>query len=397
MFMFYTDDRFQLNEQDREFLRKGVMQETIRSYKGVEKYWAAYLRYQKLPASFKFIELTEHEQRSTLVKYMRYLKEIGYSSGAVRKAVAQLRFDTVSCGQSVKIFDEDETVKLARRAIRESKRETSIRKDDHKRFPVTIDMISWMRGHYYVKGNIDQQMTYIGCVLAFAYMWRSSQYIMSNGGEDHHIHAEDVQLYVSKTQYYYPWEMRDKKVNTKAVDQILFIVRSGKMGNETNYLNLGRKSPLESQLVNDIVEWCKSSGVRKGDPLLSRYQADANCRNRHKKLTRRMVSQALKITAQAHGLNALAFASHSLRIGGSTSLKAKGASRKVIKRIAGATAGWSEESAADEIYQLGTELDDNALSISRTCFRVLTSEEVKRMETAVQRQPAKRARGTMGN
>ena len=317
------------------------------------------------------------------------MKTKGLSSGTIKKACASLRFESAVHGDSTQVFDND-SITLARKATLDSKRNISIQKEQRKRFPVTLDMIMWMRTYYYSRGDIDSKMTYVGCVMAFTYMWRVSQYVLSSQSEEHAILAEDVRIYTSKVKYFFPWEL--ESIDRKQIESALFIVRSGKAGNETNYLFLGRKSKIESQLLDDIVEWSQLSGVQRGDPFLSRYKLHGS-RNRRKRLTRRMISSALKIAAAAFGMDAVAFASHSLRIGGATSLKAKGGSRDTIKRIAGSTAGWSQNSCADEIYQLGTEfddnvlsrLDDNALSISRTCFRVLTAEEVRRLTNIVER------------
>jgi len=87
-----------------------------------------------------------------------------------------------------------------------------------------------------------------------------------------------------------------------------------------------------------------------------------------------MVSTALKVVATAFGFDAVHFAPHGLRIGAATAGKAKGG-REFVQE----TAGWDKDSGNDLRYEHGTPLDDNALSISRTCFSILTAEQVKTM------------------
>jgi len=95
---------------------------------------------------------------------------------------------------------------------------------------------------------------------------------------------------------------------------------------------------------------------------------------RHKNLTRKMISTALKVVAAAFGFDACHFTPHGLRIGAATATRAK-ASRELVQE----TAGMSKTSNNDLIYEKGTPMDDNALSISRTCFSILTADQVKTM------------------
>ncbi len=69
-----------------------------------------------------------------------------------------------------------------------------------------------------------------------------------------------------------------------------------------------------------------------------------------------------------------AFTTHSLRIGGASSMVHKGKARDAVKRI-----GWSPNSTCDELYQLSTSEDRGALSVAESQFRVLSVEDVHRM------------------
>ena len=107
-----------------------------------------------------------------------------------------------------------------------------------------------------------------------------------------------------------------------------------------------------------------------------------------------MVSTALKVVATSFGFDSVHFTPHGLRIGAATSSKAKG-DRQFVKE----TAGWSETSNNDLRYEHGTPLDDNALSISRTCFSILTAEQVKTMMSveAVPKPARGRRRSAVGD
>ena len=89
-----------------------------------------------------------------------------------------------------------------------------------------------------------------------------------------------------------------------------------------------------------------------------------------------MINEGLKAVATAMGFNTMmfAFSSHSLRIGGATSLISSGASRDSVKRVG----GWADGSNCDNIYYANTALDAGALSIERMGFiDHLTVDEVK--------------------
>ena len=87
-----------------------------------------------------------------------------------------------------------------------------------------------------------------------------------------------------------------------------------------------------------------------------------------------MGSIALNVVATAFGFNAVHFTPHGLRIRAATAGKAKGG-REFVQD----TAGRDEDSDNDLRYEHGTPLDDNALSISRTYFSILITEQVKTM------------------
>lgn len=98
-----------------------------------------------------------------------------------------------------------------------------------------------------------------------------------------------------------------------------------------------------------------------------------------------MVSDTLKFIARELGLDTVGFAisPHSLKIGGVASMKAAGIASSQVKKVA----GFASESNCDVIYDRHTPLDDGALCIARdTCFKVLTSEDVRIMVPFVSKE-----------
>jgi hypothetical protein len=170
-----------------------------------------------------------------------------------------------------------------------------------------------------------------------------------------------------------------KGVNRNTIGTILFVLRSSKADRRAKgrYLYLSRNSSIESQLVDDVIAWACASGTLEGEPFLSRRKM-SNKRMRHKNMTRQMMTKALREVAvhcSYTGNMVFAFTPHSLRIGGATSMMASGADRAVVKRVG----GWAYDSSCDELYYMNTSLDDGALSVSKTCFEVLSTEDVMKM------------------
>jgi len=332
--------------------------------------WEKFKRINGYQYNMELEHLAFDTQRVVLVKFIRHLHENNITASVINQILASIQFFMKVHCKDVQVF-ADSSIQLARRATLPTQRSESIRKEKSTRYPVTLDMLMWLRHDYYVHGDIDDKMTYLGCILGFTFMWRVSQYVSDNR-TGHAILSEDVRFKLVSNRVIRPWEV--KNINKSVFECVVFVVRSNKQrGNETQHLYLGRKSIKETQLLEDLIEWCRISGVQEGDPFMSRYTTKGK-RVTHKKLTRNMVSTALKVVASAFGFDEVHFAPHGLRIGAATAGKAKGG-REFVK----GTAGWDPKSDNDLRYEHGTPLDDNALSISRTCFSVLTAEQVKVM------------------
>jgi len=290
--------------------------------------------------------------------------------------MAALRSRWVDNLSDVKIF-EDPSVRRARKASRGgSQRDGHKEKERKRRMPVTMDLIEREREDDWV-GTRDttRNMVYIGIVVAFNFMFRISEYVVDNKSEKHALRAEDV-LFQRGNGLPPLWAWTVGGMQKEEIVSVLFVVRSSKT-NEGRYLYLGRHSDVESRTVNDVIEWAQISEVQRGDPFLSRWETGKNNQRLRKSLTREMINTTLKGLARKMGLDGVefAFSSHSLRIGGATSIMAAGESRTSVKRAG----GWARTSSCDEIYELNTPADRGALSITSSQFRVLGTDDVRQM------------------
>ena len=365
--------------KDELHLQRGVKKLTAKRYSGDDNSWTTFLALKKYPERLQLDNLPTEEQRRLVVRFIRYLfEEMHLPAHDIATKLSALQFKLKSTCRDINIFS-DPTIALARKGTLPSARAESLRKSKRKRMPVTLDMTQWHRGQYWrypaskqdERSAIDDRMTYIGVVLAFAFLWRISQYVLDSQCADHAIMTEDINIFMRDKSVRFPWEMRGQ--DPKQVVAMLFVSHSSKndKAGRGAYLYLQRKSPSESELLETVVEWCIESGVQKGDPLLCRY-----CQGRRKLLTRQMVNTSLKVMAAAFGYESLAFAfsSHSLRIGGATTMISAGVEKERVRRLG----GWAE-GGCEEIYELSNPLDDNALSINSTCYQLLTSADVDKL------------------
>lgn len=364
--------------RDQEYCERGVGAATLKKHKRDKAdCWLEYLLATNNPGDLDFRSISKDKQLRLIIRYIRYLDEVKHEvwEGITAK-LETLKFRFKTSLIDVSVFDEP-AVAMARKVTKPSAREMSLRKEERKRMPVTQDMLRGTKERYWryaktpadERAAMDDRMTYVGNNVGFAFLWRVSQYVLDASCRAHALMTEDINIFMKDGTVRFPWEMGDQDV--AQVVRVLFVSRSSKndKAGRGQYMYLQRKSADESELLEVIVQWCKESGVQKGDPFLCRYFD-----GRRKMLTRKMINTSLKEIATVFGFSSVAFAfsSHSLRIGGATTMIAAGADKERVRRLG----GWAADGCCDEIYELATPLDDNALSIRSTCFRVLTAEEV---------------------
>ena len=358
------------------FMQKGLKKRTVERYRGNCQLWPAFASERGWGTDLCMKGASDPQRRVVVVDFVMWLYEQKkVNGGEVSRILSALRSQWVQACASVSVF-EDESVKLAKKAGKvETARETHLKKEQRRRLPVTMDMIAReRRDHWVGSKDLDKNMIYMGMMLAFNFMWRISEYVMDSRSSEHAIRAEDV-LFLRMGDPWRAWEM-GKVRNSSQVSSVLFVVRSSKTG-AGRYLYLSRKGAVESQAVDDVVEWAEASGVERGDPFLSRWQVGKNGQRTRRKLTRRMMSEGLKDLARRSGFVGLelAFAPHSLRIGGATSMIHSGKQPHQVER----TGGWSKGSSASGIYQQFTPADLGALSVPETQFAILGVEQVRQM------------------
>ena len=258
--------------------------------------------------------------------------------------------------EELSIF-EDPVIQAVRKSLQPSARVKNATRAVRTRLPTPYVFILWLRSIYWIEGNIEMQMTYLGIAVAYNYGLRSSEYTHDDKLKgEHALRAEDVFFITTAGQRLFPWELTDY-VTPSDITSGKFSNISGKTRTDgvARDLFLSRESDVEAQLLEDILLWCRISLVKKGDILFSRYKADTRGVVRRKQLIPKMVNTALKEAAVVFGLPASMFSSHCNRIGCASDLAAYGFHDGDIKRFI----GWSSD--ASLLYQRGSAKDPSAL------------------------------------
>ena len=299
----------------------------------------------------------------------------GMRADAVSRAITGVKQHWKENLQPLDMFDDPviRTLRDSCRASEGSGREQNLAKEKRRRMPVTMDMVMWIRSQVMDK-SVDGFMTYMAVVLAFHFMFRASEYIFTNKGE-HAVMSGDIDFILTNHRRASPWELTPD-IASDEVERALLVIRSSKCdkGGRGRYLYISRRTPHESQLLDDLIRWCRVSGVQKGDPLFCRYQLGAKGRMGRLILTNKMVSEALKTMATAFGFEVCFFTTHSLRIGGATTMMALG----VDTRVVGKTGGWANDETLTRVYDKNTCHDQGTLSAIDGSLgsRLLTFENV---------------------
>ena len=337
--------------------------------------WDAFTRQTDLDPLLE--GLPKEAKRRAIVDFIRFLKEEKKINGAeVTRVMTAVRSRFVENCMDVDMIDKDASVLRARKASKElTQREVHIAREKRRRMPVTMDMIAEARRRLWA-GSVEEKMTYLAIVLAFNFMWRISEYVMDAKSEEHALRAEDVLFLRGEgLDPVRAWGVRDMKTRERQeVVSILFVVRSSK-AKTGRYLYLSRNSVVESQTVDDVISWAGMADINRGDPFLSRWGMGRNKQLGRLKLTRRMVNEELRVMARHAGFDSVgfAFSSHSLRIGGATTMVAGEKSTRNVQRVG----GWAEGSSCNEIYELNTPMEAGALSVGGSQFKVLSAKDVK--------------------
>jgi hypothetical protein len=326
-------------------MSKSVTTGTLKGYKAGWEEWHEYLRARGIFDPY----LRSHSEEEK-VKLLCNLFRTRYVSGkrgkeAYRIGAAVRKFYQINL-QPIAFF-EDPLTTGARTACRLSTDELRLAQRAGKgndKLPVCWEMLSTMRDTHWTNCSwdhrgIDKRMTAIGALLAYELANRGGEATTVGGSSENHtiyneqcvFRLEEPVVVDGKAHSGFQAgsvEFR-KWVTLSNVASCEIGVASHKTGAAAshNVKVIARGNDRESELVDDLFEWCIRSGSTSQEPLLSR-RVFTGYEITHKSLTPKMMATLIKDTAQGLGLDRKEFANHSLRKGAVTQMKRSGCRRE---------------------------------------------------------------------
>jgi hypothetical protein len=343
-------------------LNEGMTSSTLKQYERSIKPWKAFVALERLTCGLTLEGLSNDYVRIYLILYVGYLhKQLNYSESAINIALSGLQHLFRIYGKDTSSF-RDPVMSIARKSCRVTDRQKNITRENKKRLPVTMDMLKWLQEHYW-KSDIDESMVCVASMLAFHFMLRASEYV-PHPKNPHSLMSEDI-IFITNDQK----KLRPNKVSPEDnITMMILMIRSSKRGAlGSRYLHLSRSHPEESVLLDMMIHWCHRSGATSVDPVFCRYSG-----GHRKLLIAKEITNALRCMAVAKGMNPKRFSSHSLRIGGVTTMMAAGSNRDMIRRVG----GFSSTSNCDAIYDRNTKKDHGALSTIPGKGKILSSHDI---------------------
>ena len=339
-------------------VQRGVKKTTHKDYERYIPRWDAYLVEKDFGGCSLLEDLSLTTRIVLLINFMDSENELGHDYG---KAMSAVRCHVRDHLQDTSYFD-NELISTARRALKPSSRVLNERKTARVRLPTPYDFILWLRAVYWERGDINHKMCYLGVAVSYNYGLRSSEYTHDDKLKgEHAVMAKDVFFASINGDRLMPWEVTKGLSSNTVNSGTLSIVSSKNITDGVaRTLFLSRVSPVESQLLDDILQWCWESAVTEKDIFFSRYKADGRGTVRRKQLIPRMVSAALKEAAVTFGLPATMFSTHCNRVACASDLAAYGLSDSELKKFI----GWKSDSSL--LYQRGSEKDPSALRAGAT-------------------------------
>ena len=296
--------------------------------------------------------LTEDTDKARLVaEYIHSQYLSGRRGGACHKVTAAIRHEftcnllsTTFLGSEV---ESNPIIKKASRACRlntDELRERVSSGVSRVKLPAVGEMmvemrkIFWEESGWEVGKGFNSRLTYIASIFARELCVRVSEVAMPGvSGIDHAIRAGQVWFVLDRAIVVSGQEVLTLaggsailgQLNVDRIAAIEVRASSHKCGAIAvgKVKMIGRNSPEEIQLLEDLFLFHVKSGARKDDIFCSRPEQIVDGKVvRGKVVTRRMVTDAIQEVAGRMGLPGDRFASHSMKRGGQTDMYAGGAS-----------------------------------------------------------------------
>lgn len=373
---------------------------TNRVYDGHWTLWKAFLK-EEVNREDPFLHGMEEGEKTALVALLmlrrhqaghRGKRATSFTAG-VRMRFAQETLPTT--------FLDSAVISTARSACKLSTVELRIRRNGGMsstvKLPASEDLLIHMRGRLWdglswSDEDMHKRMTYLGSMWAFEMGARVSEYTRPEpGNEDHCVRTDDLSFTVETdgiarsivgSALAALGLARGSTGPTQVLEcRVLAASSKGKIPVKPKYL--GRRSPAESQFLDDLIEFMSRSGTQGTEELLSYRQRGG----RRITLSGSAVREELKNTCRQHGLPPDLFSSHSLRKGTITHMRARGTTEDDRRDRGNYSAG---SQVMNSTYDYATGLGPLAANSLAGGYRP-TVEDVRRLIPATRQVADDRA------
>lgn len=314
----------------------------VRGFRTMEGIWREFLSTQEGESDAFLRTLTRVEAEDRVLEFVAYLVDsMEFTGPQVIRSLTQLRGIMTINGGCYDIFDS-KRLEVARKSIRSRHvsllaAEVEISGEEKGlppiQLPVSVNLLDRIRELYWAGQTLTSRMIYIGSIVSFFRGLRVSNVAATGStGIDHRFRLSSIRLEVEQG-FMTVGEWLD--AHSPPVSVLRMDIKSSKTHGPTKKKK--RVAPIvlmaevgsfhEQQLLTDLLQWIKESGMRgHNDLLFARLERVGNRRTAtYKMLQSADVAAAIKRVVAELGLDPARYSTRSLRIGANVEMGAQGA------------------------------------------------------------------------
>ena len=353
-------------------LSRKVLEKTAREYQlEWDKLWVPFIAELNSCGDSRDVFLRSAENNDVRVKVICLFIASRYNKGLrgtqVTGILGAIRHIFVVAGVCTRFMDDDRVGAsrkgcVLRAADLRKKRESH---KEHSALPMpqemltTIRDVNWEGLSWSTAGDLDKRAAYLGNALSFDMALRVGSYTKREPrGEDHCIKSQDWCFVLlpegvtneDETKERIMLKVGDelKSIDTRRVVAMDLMQVSVKGGENHSVKSIGRRSPSESQLLDDMVAWAQKSGVMLGEDFFTRRSRDKRGNLISRSLLAKDVTTAKRVAAESLGLSERFNLPHGNRKGGISQMASCGVERRDILSRSNHSA---QSNTSERIYQ----------------------------------------------
>ena len=400
-------------EEEREvqkFMKQTITKGTRKNYEAIMRRWVEYREIldPRSDPGMCLERIPDVEGKiDRILHFYSWLYQRGYRAGELTSHTTALRDWLRTKRYEYDWLDDVRLIEARNKAgarSTEEQRAFSAKQRENTRLPVPLEVLPGARERYWINampgtGGLLDKSLWLGMAIALNDGRRLSNVMRPDGRnvEDHTIRRSDIALRFQET-WYKPSQLREflKHHHEDEIEEIVFIYETGKTsratgGNAPDEVFWGRKTPLESQVLSDLVVFLATAlpdGYDETRAPKILYLLTKMHNGRLKTPTQKEIIEALREVVSVVGLDPDLFSGKSFRSGLATHGAAEGASRDDVRR----RGGWGEKSTVNErFYERNMGTARGALAIGNP------DPSMNRLNVSTVRRVQNRIQGFLGN